>query len=79
MLIEIHRTLEEIFFLRTDPSEMEHLAIGGGGLAMLRMVTVHAEELVCVHGYDMQVSLNLVKKQVILQCDQSKSIYRLIQ
>ena len=41
LLFEIRRSLEEIFFIRTDPSETERLAVGDGGLAMLRTATVH--------------------------------------
>ena len=49
---------KEIIFLRTNPSEVKHLAVGDGGLAMLEMATVHMEGLMCVRGFDVQVSLN---------------------
>ena len=37
---------------------MEHLTVRDGSLAGFRVAVIHAEELMCILGFNMQVSLD---------------------
>ena len=58
-MFEVCGTPKEVILLQPNPLETERLAVVDGIFAMLRMATFHVEELMFVHGFDMQVSLHL--------------------
>ena len=49
----------KIFFLQTNSSERERLAVRNGGLAMERVATIHAEILMFVRGFSVEVCTDL--------------------
>ena len=56
MLFEFAGPILETLFLRANVSESEHLAIGNGSFAVHGVATIHAEILVLVRGFDVQIS-----------------------
>ena len=75
-LLHFASSFMKIFFLQTDLSEVEHLAVWNGGLAMERVATVQAEILMFVRGFSLKVCTNLA----ILEVDrhvQKRSLFSL--
>ena len=54
----------KLTLLQTDSSEAERLAVQNRDFAMMWVAAIHPEILMCVHGFDVQVSAYQAVPQV---------------
>ena len=74
MFFEFAGPLLELTLLRTDSSEAERLAVRNRDFAMMWVAAIHPEILMCVRGFDVQVSAYQTIPQEDLRIEQGDFI-----